>query len=458
MVERQNREVAGEVSVLLMCAVLPAMTLRKLQLLKLGALVFVPYANALVSDKFSDPLDGIQKSLTLNPKDLFYTPTTGKSLSTELIKDEHSIESMSFADVTWVSTHNSHANMFASGENVLRQVATNQEYSVYEQLALGVRGLMLDIEYRNGSLQCVHGFVEFSLLRDLMMNEIVPFLNDDEQCVITIDLETRGDVELIGSELRNLLEQVPELARRIFRVNDHRWENHTEWPTISEMREADQRVLILVDNAAVASNEKGIHFRYNVTIENFWKGNLDSCSPRNGIADLHMNIPWSMPYIAGLDRTWTRLFTMNHFCCSTGIESLHRCNPSRIGGGDNGWGTMFPRIMLCIAESRLGRKPNFVAVDWFHIGDVHEIVDYMNFGGMLGVGQRCETGLDCATGSCSAEKLCHCQLCSVSTSADCNGCEYSTWNARLPSGNAAILPYAKPLSLVSLCLLYSIFS
>eukprot|EP00986_Skeletonema_menzelii_P021095 scaffold33184_cov325-Skeletonema_menzelii.AAC.1 len=89
---------------------------------------------------------------------------------------------MSFADVTWVSTHNSHANMFASGENVLRQVATNQEYSVYEQLALGVRGLMLDIEYRNGSLQCVHGFVEFSLLRDLMMNEIVPFLNDDEQC------------------------------------------------------------------------------------------------------------------------------------------------------------------------------------------------------------------------------------------------------------------------------------
>ena len=153
---------------------------------------------------------------------------------------------------------------------------------------------------------------------------------------------------------------------------------------------------------------------------------------------------------------------MNHFCCPTGIESLHRVNPSRIGGGDNGWGTLFPRIMLCIASSGLGRKPNFVSVDWHHIGDVHEIVDYMNFGGKLGVGQNCETGFDCATGSCSAEKLCHCQLCGTNTSANCSACEYSTWNARpLPSSsNAAILQCAKLLSLVtlSLCFIYSIFS
>lgn len=209
-------------------------------------------------------------------------------------------------------------------------------------------------------------------------------------------------------------------------------------------------VLILVDNSVVASNDMGIHFRYNVTMENHWKGSLDSCSPRNGIADRH--VPWSMPYIAGFDKTWARLFTLNHFCCSTGIESLRRVNPSRIGGGDNGWGTLFPRMMLCIAESGLGRKPNFAAVDWVNIGDVRDIVDYMNFGGMLGgVGQRCESGLDCATGSCSADKVCHCK-------PNRTECHYSNWNAkhaapRLPSNTAATIRHAEPLLLVSILLL-----
>jgi len=52
---------------------------------------------------------------------------------------------VSISDVSRVSSRNSHANKFASAENVIRQLATNQEYSVYEQLSRGVRGLMLDI-------------------------------------------------------------------------------------------------------------------------------------------------------------------------------------------------------------------------------------------------------------------------------------------------------------------------
>lgn len=397
----------------------------RLQLLLLGlGVIGYAYAAEFVPDvEVIDPLEGIEKSFSLSPEDSFYTPT---GISAEIMEGERSIDSMSFADVSWVSSHNSHANKFASSENVLRQLSSNQEMSVYEQLSQGVRGLMLDIAYRNGSLHCVHGFVEFSLLRNLVMREIIPFLDEDKNSVITIDFETKGDTELIRSEMRILLQQVPDLTRRIFKVNDNRWENHTEWPTIAEMREADQRVLILVDNSTVASNDLGIHFRYNVTMENFWKGSLDSCSPRNGIANEHL--PWSLPYITGFDRRWARLFTMNHFCCSTGIESLRRVNPNRIGGGDNGWGMLFPRMMLCIAESGLGRKPNFVSVDWVHLGDVHEVIDYMNFGGKLGVGQSCETGLDCATGSCSTENLCHCNLCS-STSASCSECQYSTWNA-----------------------------
>lgn len=137
-------------------------------LLGLGVITYA-YAAAAeggVRNVIVDPLEGIEKSLSLSPKDSFYTPT---GIAAEITEDERSIENMSYADVSWVSSHNSHANKFASSENVLRQLASNQEMSVYEQLSQGVRGLMLDIEYRNGSLQCVHGFVEFSLLRSLVM-------------------------------------------------------------------------------------------------------------------------------------------------------------------------------------------------------------------------------------------------------------------------------------------------
>ncbi len=56
-----------------------------------------------------------------------------------------------------------------------------------------------------------------------------------------------------------------------------------------------------------------------------------------------------------------------------------------------------------------------------HVRDTDEVVEYMNFGGKLVVGQS-------TTGSCSAEKVCHCNHC-TSTSDSCSECEYSTWNA-----------------------------
>ena len=430
------------------------------------------FANTIYNNFIGDPLNEMENYLSLSPKDVYDTPTS-TSLSTELLQDQHRIDNMIFSDVTWVSSHNAFANKFAAADNIFRNLAINQENSVYKQLKEGgVRGLMLDIAYKDGSLQCVHGFVEFGLLRDLVVNEILPFINEDEECIITIDFETKGDVELIRNALRDLLEQTPDFASRIFRVNDERWENHTaEWPTIAQMRAADQRVLILVDNPRVASNDMGIHFRYNVTTENHWKGSLDSCSPRNGYIANNFDIPWSIPYISGFDKGWARLFTMNHFCCSTGVQSLRHVNPSHLGGGDNGWGVLFPRMMLCIAESGLDRKPNFVAIDWVNIGDVHEIVDYMNFGGKLGVGQRCESGLDCATGACSVKKQCHCQLCS---STGCSGCQddescvaiedgvhvcatsiaTNATNLRLSSNTAITIGHVQPLLLVSLLLLF----
>jgi hypothetical protein len=151
--------------------------------------------------------------------------------------------------------------------------------------------------------------------------------------------------------------------------------------------------------------------------ENHWEGGLDTCTNRYGTTEA----PWTTTKITGY-RQWSRLFTMNHFCCATGVESSERTKTDLPGGGDNGWGILYPRVLMCVAANGQGFKPNFIAIDWAHLGDALEVADYLTIGGKIGgIGQSCYTGLDCATGSCSHRKRCQCQLCDAN-SVYCSGC------------------------------------
>lgn len=293
-------------------------------------------------------------------------PNKDIPISSELAQDEHDISQLPFNNVTWISSHNAAANDFSANDNALLQMATNQKYSVYTQLKdLGVRGLMIDLEYKQDTLQLVHGLLSFGTFKDLINYELIPFLEEYEDAIITIDIETLGDRAAIMRELRLILGNTPALTSRIFRITDERWDNHKEWPTIQEMRDADQRVVILSDSTIVSSDDLGVHFRWNLVMENHWLGGLDTCSNRiEGFE--HLDIPWH--YRTIFPRPWSRLFTMNHFCCGSGIESLPRAQPDNIGGGDNGWGTLYPRTKLCQEANGYDRKPNYLAIDWVDLG------------------------------------------------------------------------------------------
>jgi hypothetical protein len=113
---------------------------------------------------------------------------------------------------------------------------------------------------------------------------------------------------------------------------------------------------------------------------------------------------------------------MNHFCCATGVESFDRVRSELPGGGDNGWGKLYQRVLQCIEANGLQIKPNTIAVDWAHIGDALEVAEYLTIGGKLGgIGYSCNSGLDCATGSCSNDHHCQCQLCDADNMY-CVGC------------------------------------
>jgi len=331
---------------------------------------------------------------------------------------EINLASLHFNNVTWVTSHNAHANNFLAGENIVKHAATNQEFSIYKQLKeVGVRGLMLDIQYKLGDgLKLVHGHVDYSWLDDTINGEIAPFLDEDPNSIITIDFQTLGDRDLIMKELRVILQQAHGFTNRIFRLADDQWRNHSEWPTIQEMRDADQRIIILSDSKLVQSEALGIMLRRDIVMENHWQKGLDKCYSRYASLEFVEGQPWETRTIKG--KSWTRLFTLNHFCCATGIESLQRVSPSRVGGGDNGWGILYPRIEMCAEANGHGKMPNFIAIDWSHIGDAHAVAHYLNFGGRLGTGQRCVTGRDCATSACSKTNHCQCAICEPG----CSGC------------------------------------
>jgi len=211
---------------------------------------------------------------------LFDSPSND-SIVTKFVKEEEKLGNFHFNNVTWITSHNAHANKFAAGDNIVRQMATNQEYSTYRQLKeVGVRGLMLDLQYKDGGIKLVHGLVEYAFLGDIINHEIIPFLEEDRNAIITVDVETLGDREQIMRELRILLAQTTGFTSRIFRLADERWAMKSEWPTIKEMRDADQRVVVLSDNSIVTSEELGIMLRKDIVMENHWSKGLDKCSPR----------------------------------------------------------------------------------------------------------------------------------------------------------------------------------
>jgi hypothetical protein len=182
-----------------------------------------------------------------------------------------------FHEITFVTAHNAHANTFAAGDNVVKQLATNQKYSIYQLLKhVGVRGLMLDIEFDafDSTIRLVHGSVDFNSFEAVLAREVVPFLDEDPDAIITIDLETKGDRSKLRDELKSLFHNNPSFAERVFRINHPMWKGYKEWPTALEMRQANQRVIILVDSYVLESDDLGIIWRNDVVIVSCYESQL----------------------------------------------------------------------------------------------------------------------------------------------------------------------------------------
>ena len=142
-----------------------------------------------------------------------------------------------------------------------------------------------------------------------------------------------------------------ETSGMIDRVYAH--EAGTAWPTLGEMIMSGQRVVVTAE--ALGPPPAWYHHVWDVA----WDTGYSWYSTDEMNCDLNRG---------ALDND---LFLVNHWV-STQLDT-----PDKSKAADtNAYETLVARLEACQTER--GHIPNFVAVDWYHIGDLFRAVDHIN--------------------------------------------------------------------------------
>jgi chitinase len=268
-----------------------------------------------------------------------------------------------FDQYSWVTTHNAFTSNGA---------LPNQSQTIATQLGEGVRGLMLDLHYDYGRVRLCHKIctspssVAFA---DLINDTLLPYLDDNPDAIITLQLEDETTTAQLTAELA----RAPGLAGRTFQPDT--WDTPT-WPTYRQLRDKGQRVLIFshtennTGDFRIGDGDDAVSVlsSRNYTVENYW-----SLGPPVVLHDYNCVSRWSDEGL-WLNRRaiegkpgWRPLFTMNQF---------HDLPVHWHANTDNDFDSLSSRYLEhCRPIAR--RKPNFVAVDFHEVGDTAKFVEWL---------------------------------------------------------------------------------
>jgi hypothetical protein len=240
-------------------------------------------------------------------------------------------------EVAYVTTHNAYSTQEEG------YIGPNQTFSMRQQLADGVRGLMLDT-YDNGEFETslCHStcrFGERSLESGL--RDIADFLAARPANVVTLILESY----ISGAQFQTAL-RAAGLADRVWVP-----QGDGALPTLRELIDADTQLVVLTNRDAGA-----------------FPGYLDVWS-------LAWDTDWNNQELADFDcgvlrgSTDNPLFILNHFLTDPVANTF-------LAGMANKDPVLSDRVAQC--EQEAGQMPNYIAVDFYEIGSVFEVVDALN--------------------------------------------------------------------------------
>jgi hypothetical protein len=257
-----------------------------------------------------------------------------KPLSAKGAKD--TIASRRYSDLAYATTHNAMSN---SDE---RWLFPNQHHGIARQLQDGVRGLMLDVHYEEGKPYLVHGKAALGKkpLADGLA-EITTFLDANPTEIVTIIFECYVKPDDVRSEFEQA-----KLLRYA-----HAQKQGKPWPTVAEMRKQNKRLVVFTDRDGGAF--PWYHDVWAFCCDTDW----DNKKPEDFSSKVRRGKPSN------------ELFILNHF--------LTNPLPSpRYAEQVNKNPFLIDRVRRFMAET--GRKPNFITVDFYDIGDVLEVVRTVN--------------------------------------------------------------------------------
>lgn len=273
--------------------------------------------------------------------------------------------------VTFLTAHNAYANGVDGGfAPPVVNLFPNQSRGIDQQLADGVRGFMLDIyQTPDGAILCHDSctLVGNPVALWVDLQRIVTFLQAHPDQFVTVFLEDYVDPGV----LRDALAKVSGLSDVLYRP-DRTGVKTTGWPKMSDLIAANHRLLIFTDHSKAADQSAGltrdsfgVMYQKDWTVENYWSmgsgaGDSDwSCYSR--WYDANTNIP--------LTRTETGfrpLFVMNHFR-DVALAATAQTDNTKLADRAR---------RFCQPAAR--KKPNYLAVDRYDLGDPAAAVSTLN--------------------------------------------------------------------------------
>ena len=290
------------------------------------------------------------------------TPATGPMPS----QDQRTLD-----QVTFLTSHNAYANGVDGGfAPPFVNLVPNQTRGINQQLADGVRGFMLDIHQTpDGAILCHNSctLVSKPVALWVDLQRMVDFLKAHPDQFVTVFLEDYVDPGVLQSELA----RVNGLSDVLYRP-DRTGVRQNGWPKLADLIAADHRLLIFTDHsrsadesAGLTRDSFGVMYQREWTVENYWSmgsglGSSDwSCYSR--WYDANTNIP-----LTGTESGFRPLFVMNHFRDAT------------IAGTTTTDNTKLADRARRFCQPAARKKPNFLAVDRYDLGEPAAAVNTLN--------------------------------------------------------------------------------
>lgn len=249
-----------------------------------------------------------------------------------------------YNEVAFLTTHNSY-NAKADGFWF-----PNQKWGIEQQLKDGVRGLMIDVYEDEEGLIVYHGYkalgsVEFqSILETVKM-----FLDSNKNEVVTLILECYAKT----AKVIEVFDQAG-LSKYAYTKSSKQ-----SWPTGADMIENDKRLVVFTDNKDTVKSANWYHYVWDFAFET----HFSTSHPKQLNCELNRGANGARE---------KDLFILNHFITRK-LIGTGRKRKSKIVNS-----AKFLKNRIAACQKKHGKKPNFITVDFYNIGEGMRIVEALN--------------------------------------------------------------------------------